>query len=121
MGCVSKQNISEDAANRAAAIRDKNDAFRKSFSGGRVLLMPGVTNLSVDRQQAVTVAVQAFDDFSPDNDPYGEHDFGALTVEDAVFFWKIDYYDLDLQFGSSDPANDDVTRRVLTVMRADEY
>ncbi len=121
MGCALKQNISEDAATQAAAIRDKNDVFRKSFSGGRVLLTPGVTNLSADHQQAVISAVRAFDDFSPDNDPYGEHDFGAVPLEDAVFFWKIDYYDLDLQFGSSDPADDDVTCRVLTVMRADEY
>lgn len=121
MGCALKQNISEDAAARAAAIRDKNDAFRKSFSGGRVLLTPGVTTLSADHQKAVILAVQAFDDFSRDNDPYGEHDFGAVTLEDAVFFWKIDYYDLDLQFGSSDPADDDMTCRVITVMRADEY
>ncbi|AUC08840.1 hypothetical protein BLX90_00595 [Rhizobium sp. Y9] len=121
MGCALKQNISEDAAARAAAIRNKNDAFRKSFSGGRALLTAGVTGLSANNQQTVLSAVQAFDDFSPDNDPYGEHDFGAVTVDDAVFFWKIDYYDLDLQFGSSDPADDDVTCRVLTVMRADEY
>ncbi|MBG0508793.1 DUF3768 domain-containing protein [Agrobacterium sp. MOPV5] len=121
MVCALKQKIGEGAANRAAAIRDKNDAFRKSFSGGRVLLTPGVTTLSADQQKAVILAVQAFDDFSRDNDPYGEHDFGAVTLEDAVFFWKIDYYDLDLQFGSSDPADDDVTCRVLTVMRADEY
>lgn len=121
MGCALKQNISEDAAARAAVIRDKNDAFRKSFSGGRVLLTPGVMNLSAEHQQIVISAVQAFDDFSPENDPYGEHDFGAVTLEDAVFFWKIDYYDLDLQFGSSDPADDAVTWRVLTVMRADEY
>ncbi len=72
-------------------------------------------------QQAIIVAVQAFDDFSPNNDPYGEHNFGAVTLKDAVFFWKIDYYDLDLQFGSSDPTDDDVTCRVLTVIRADEY
>lgn len=121
MGCALKQNINGDAANRAAAIRDKNDAFRKSFSGGRILLTPGVTNLNDQQRRAVILAVQAFDDFSPDNDPYGEHDFGAVTLEDAVFFWKIDYYDLGLQFGSFDPTDDDVTCRVLTVMRADEY
>lgn len=121
MGCALKQNISEGAAARAAAIRDKNDAFRKSFSGGRILLTPGVTNLTAVHQRAVILAVQAFDDFSPDNDPYGEHDLGVVTLEDAVFFWKIDYYDPDLQFGSSDPADDDVTCRVLTIMRADEY
>ncbi|QNP78599.1 DUF3768 domain-containing protein [Agrobacterium tumefaciens] len=121
MGCAFKQNISGNAAGRAAAIREKNDAFRKSLSSGRVVLTPGVTNLNADHQRAVISGMKDFDDFSTDNDPYGEHDFGAVTVEDAVFFWKIDYYDLDLQFGSSDPADDDVTCRVLTIMRADEY
>lgn len=121
MACALKQNVSEGAAGRAAAVRDKNDAFRASFSGGRVLLTPSVTNLNADHQRAVISGVKDFDEFSTDNDPYGEHDFGAVTVEDTVFFWKIDYYDLDLQFGSSDPADDNVTCRVLTIMRADEY
>jgi hypothetical protein len=36
---------------------------------------------------------------------------------DQRYFWKIDYYDLAGECGSSDPANPAVTRRVLTVMR----
>jgi len=31
------------------------------------------------------------------------------------------YYDCDLQFGSEDAANPAITRRVLTIMLADEY
>lgn len=111
----------EDAVQKTASIRTQNDAFRTGFVGGRIMLTNGVNGLVEHDRQAVLEAVQAFDDFSPGNDPCGEHDFGAVTVNDSVFFWKIDYYDRDLQNGSPDPADDAVTCRVLTIMRADEY
>ena len=38
-------------------------------------------------------AVQVFDTFTPDNDPYGEHDFGSINWHQEKTFWKIDYYD----------------------------
>jgi hypothetical protein len=38
-----------------------------------------------------------------------------------VIFWKFDYYDLDLQMASLDPANPDITARILTIMLEDEY
>lgn len=110
-----------DAVQKAASIRTQNDAFRTSFVGGRIMLTNGVNGLAENDRQAVVKAVQAFADFTLGNDPYGEHDFGAVTVNDAVFFWKIDYYDHDLRNGSPDPADDAVTCRVLTVMRAEEY
>jgi len=55
------------------------------------------------------------------NDPWGEHDFGAIDLEGQKLFWKIDPYDLDLQAHSQNAANPAVTHRVLTLMLASEY
>jgi hypothetical protein len=62
-----------------------------------------------------------FDSFTPDNDPYGEHDFGAFEHEGQRIFWKIDYYAPDMEHGSEDPADPKQTVRVLTIMLASEY
>ena len=70
---------------------------------------------------SVVNAVRAFDAFASDNDPHGEHDFGAFEICGERLFWKIDYYDRDLRYGSPDAADPAVTRRVLTVMLASEY
>ena len=63
----------------------------------------------------------AYKDFTPDNDPHGEHDFGAFTVSGEKLFWKIDYYALDMLHGSENPADPTATKRVLTLMLASEY
>ena len=65
--------------------------------------------------------VQDYDDFSPDNDPYGEHDFGAFDFLGSKCFWKIDYYDPSLKWGSEDPSDTSKTTRVLTMLLASEY
>jgi len=36
-------------------------------------------------------------------------------------YWKIDYYDRNLEFNSPDPADPSVMIRVLTTMLVDEY
>ena len=59
--------------------------------------------------------------FDSDNDPYGEHDFGAVEVKGRRVFFKIDFYDLDLCFASPDPADQKITRRAMTIMLAEEY
>ena len=106
---------------RTARIRELNDAFRKSFIGGKVMLTQGVDGLS-DRDKTVLLSkVRGFDDFHRDNDPHHEHDFVSVEHDGSTYFGKIDYYAKDMQHGSEDPADPLQTVRVLTIMRADEY
>jgi len=102
---------------RVAAL---NDAFRLS-PGQAWMVTSGVRAFGEDFPIAAVAAVTAFDDFDGGDDPWGEHDFGAMLVEGRRLLWKIDYYDLDLSGGSPDPADPAVTRRVLTLMLAEEY
>ena len=85
------------------------------------MLTPGVASLPPADRLAIGVMVRGFSAFTPDNDPYGEHDFGAITYGGERYFWKIDATSHDLTRGSPDPANPAVTTRVLIIMRADEY
>ena len=103
----------------ASIIAALNDQARQTFKECRVVITQGVQALgNVD---AVLRQVRLFDAFTPDNDPYGEHDFGSITLEGTAIFWKIDYYDLDLHMHSPDPSDETVTARVLTIMLAEEY
>ena len=79
----------------------------------------GILALDPEMISDIFIAVQNFKDFDKDNDPYGEHDFGSFTVSGAKIFWKVDYYDENLEKWC-DPLSPDC-HRVLTIMRADEY
>ena len=105
----------------ADKIRQLNDAFRTSLVGGRILITVGVQHLPESVRFNAIRRVRTFDDFSPDNDPYGEHDFGRFEESGHAFYWKIDYYDLALRCGSEDPADPQQTTRVLTLMLTSEY
>ncbi|EDM69407.1 hypothetical protein RAZWK3B_11732 [Roseobacter sp. AzwK-3b] len=100
-------------------VRDLNDRARRTFQNCRVVITPGIEQL--DDLTAVLRAVQLFDKFTADNDPYAEHDFGAFHWHDVHVFWQFSYYDVDLQQLSPDPSDPAVTTRVLTVMLANEY
>lgn len=114
--------LTETNTCRIARIRELNDLLRSTLgSGGRLVVTSGVFALPPDTQTKVLKAVATFCNFSPDNDPRREHDFGSLVVDGDKIFWKIDYYDLGMQFLSPDPSDPAVTNRVLTVMLAGEY
>lgn len=102
-------------------IRALNDAFRTTFRGGKVVTTASVASLPDVVVATALLRVASFDEFTADNDPHGEHDFGAFELCGRAFFWKIDYYDKALNFGSEDPSSPEKTTRVLTLMLAEDY
>lgn len=106
---------------RRAKIRELNDRFRTTMSGGTVVMTAGVDALPSDVKAMVVRTVATFSDFNTDNDPHREHDFGSFTLTGRKFFFKLDYYDSTLTYGSDDPADPTKTTRVLTIMLAEEY
>ena len=108
-----------ERAKRTEKIRALNDEFRTNLGEGCIYLTEGVK--SFHGASEVLVKVFKFDAFTENNDPHGEHDFGAFEFRGERFMWKIDYYDTKVEFGSEDPADPEKTTRVLTVMLASEY
>ena len=104
-----------------AKIAALNDRARQRLDHCRWILTQGVLSCDPITVAELLIAVEDFDNFTADNDPYAEHDFGVIKLPGDTFFWKFDYYDLDLQMHSPDPTDTNVTTRVLTIMLADEY
>lgn len=103
------------------AIRRLNDRFRNTGLGGQIFIAPGIQELGEESMRAIAHQVETYDRFDEANDPHGEHDFGSFDHDGRRIFWKIDYYGFDLQSGSEDPSDPEVTNRVLTIMLASEY
>ena len=78
-------------------IRGLNDALRRTGRGGRVVMTAGVASLGQGLIAQVLLAIRTFETFEADNDPYGEHGFGAVQAQGNTVFFKIDSYDLDLR------------------------
>lgn len=103
-------------------VRELNDRLRRDGQGrGSVMVTVGLRQRGTDFMLRAVATVRAFDAFTEDNDPWGEHDFGAVEVDGEKVFWKIDYFTPDLTAGSANPANEGETHRVLTIMLAREY
>jgi Protein of unknown function (DUF3768) len=126
------------ARGQTARIARLNDLARRAMGVACTAFATiGFRSLPASDQSRVRELIETFHAFDEDNDPYGERDFGcvyqlgdgqwtterprASEDERERVFWKFDYYDRDLRFGSEDAANPAITRRVLTIMLADEY
>ena len=98
-------------------IRELNDQLRQNFAGGTAVMTPGIAALGAEAVARIVKTVAVFDDFCHANDP----DFGAFDADGQRVFFKIDYFDESLSYHSPDPADPSVTKRVITIMLAEEY
>jgi len=104
---------------RIAAL---NDQFRKGDSSlGQWVISAGVSALSTEQRESLLQAVQSYDNFTQDNDPYGEHDFGMIHLGKEEYFWEIICYDKSSQQLAAHPEDFNIVTRVLTLMEAEEY
>jgi len=112
---------------RAEQIAKLNDRARSGFDpSARIMFTRGCldafcsgdtpSGLVAQAELIKTVRRHRFEE-----DTYGERDFGAFTFRGERVFFKIDYYDLNLEYGSEDPADASITARVVTIMLATEY
>jgi hypothetical protein len=103
-------------------IAELNDLARTAMGvAGKVMMTSGVAALGPEAASRIREKVELFDAFTPDNNPHQERDFGAFEHEGNRIFWKIDYYDKALEYGSEHPEDPGQTTRVLTIMLAEEY
>jgi hypothetical protein len=113
--------MTSNVLSNSTRIAELNDEFRKTGSGGKIVMTRAVADLPAEVISRAIAIVQTFNDFTEDNDPHGEHDFFSFEVAGERFFWKCDYYDKELQFGSDDPSDPEKTTRVATLMLASDY
>lgn len=117
---------------KSEIIAQQNDLFRKHIGmiesdfievKGKYNMTQGVASLTNFQKLDTLIKLWGYNDFNEDNDPYGEHDCGRFTLDENKqdILWKIDYYDTKYLYGSEDPSNLKITRRILTVMLPCEY
>lgn len=109
------------SSSKTERIRILNDALRQGAGGGQIVVTAGVETYGPVFVLKAMDAVARFSAFDEGNDPYGEHDFGALTIDGEKLFFKINYFDLSMTMHALDPANPMMTCRVMTIVLASEY
>lgn len=91
-----------EAAEKAKLIAEHNDRFRNTWGAdftipGQIVMTRAVAALSPAWMVRLMQAIQQFSDFNEDNDPYGDHSFGAVEItvggETKTIWFKIDGVD----------------------------
>lgn len=116
---ISSRSSMTDCTPRAVELAALNDQARRTLTACKVFFTRGIIELN--QEAKILQLVKSYNDFTPENDPYGEHDFGAFDLDDTRIWWKFDYYDLHMQWASPDPTDPGCTTRVLTILLPEEW
>lgn len=102
-------------------IRAINDRLRRSFQN--VTVTPGILDEGEAFFLQLVQKVVTYDRWEEGNDPYGEHDFGAVCIDGTKCYWKFSYFEKGSNFmaGAETPWDETTTDRVLTIMLAADY
>ena len=95
-------------------IIELNDQLRTSFKGGRVQMTPGVYDLEARLRGRALAAMSRYNKFADDR----EHDCGVFIFAGYSFEWHIEYRGKDGIGVSTNPADPEMTFRVLTLYAA---
>ena len=109
--------------NRLSRIADLNDRCRQGLDPtGRIVITTaclatlageGGKVAEIFAQAEIMAAIRRYV-FRPEDGPYRAS--GDLLISGHAVRFKIDCYDLTLEWGSEDPADPLVTTRVMTIM-----
>lgn len=117
----------------AARIAAQNDIFRRgvclgvpcpagtALPAGKLVITAAVLARGDAFLAACLSAIGTFEEFPPENDPDGHHDFGVVTVSGQPVWFRIDLYDRTYEYGSEAPADLAATARALTVLFPEDW
>lgn len=112
---------------QSKTIQEHNDRFRAGDEEvlGNVVITAALMAHLRDQGQldmlGITNQLQRYNQFTEDNDPNGEHDFGIFVYAGETCYWKIDLFNPTMTTYPDDPIDLSATRRVLTIMLASDY
>ena len=93
----------EATTDQIATVAALNDIARRTMGVTcRTVITQGIAALDENTQSDILKMIEGFEDFTPDNDPHGEHDAGFLH-RDVIGKWHT-------------RRTDDSTRPALSVM-----
>ena len=113
-------------------IQQKNDNFRKNVlkiaanDHNHFHPSPAIQHLYLTQPEQffrLLEEVMFYTGFDEDNDPWREHDLAFFEFNDTRYFWKIEYFDKNFEYGveDKDKLNDEVCKRRLILAEASEY